>query len=138
MAKQKEEEKPEEVWRRQIEIKKECNFSLKSVEELLISKYMAAAITDKKITTQNDERKNTGTEKKNDQIIQAKHIRKEEQQKYDTGGINFGKRRTHDKRRTDTKNRKSSARDQKLERQGIENAEFAEHRTDHHYINVHQ
>ena len=47
-AKQTEEETPEEIWRRLIEIEKECNFNTISAEELLISKYMTA-ITDKKL-----------------------------------------------------------------------------------------
>ena len=46
-AKQTEEERPEDFWRRLIEIEKECNFSTITAEELLISKYMTA-ITDKK------------------------------------------------------------------------------------------
>ena len=36
-AKQTEEERPEEFWRRLIEIEKECNFRTISAEELLIS-----------------------------------------------------------------------------------------------------
>ena len=47
-AKQTEEETPEELWRRLIEIEKECNFNTISAEELLISKYMTA-ITDEKL-----------------------------------------------------------------------------------------
>ena len=38
-AKQPEEETPEEFWKRLIEIKKECNFSTISAEELLIQIY---------------------------------------------------------------------------------------------------
>ena len=47
-AKQSENETPEELWRRLIEIEKVCNFGSISAEELLISKYMTA-ITDKKL-----------------------------------------------------------------------------------------
>ena len=47
-AKQTEEETPEELRRRLIEIEKECNFNTISAEELLISKYMTA-IADKKL-----------------------------------------------------------------------------------------
>ena len=75
-AKQTKDETPEEFWRRLIEIQKECNFNAISAEELLISKYMTA-ITDKKITGQNNERKNIGTEK-NNRIDKAKHVREKE------------------------------------------------------------
>ena len=46
-AKQAEDETPEKLWRRIIEIRKEGNINTISAEELLISKYMTA-ITDKK------------------------------------------------------------------------------------------
>ena len=55
-------------------IRKVCNFSTKSAEELLISKYMTAII-DKK-SRHKMMKKNTGIEK-NDRFKKAKHIRKE-------------------------------------------------------------
>ena len=41
--------------------------------------------------------------KKHNRINNAKHIRKEEQEKYNTRGIEFGKRKTHKNWRTDKK-----------------------------------
>ena len=75
-AKQTEDETPEEFWRRLIEIEKECNFNAISAEELLISKYMTA-ITEKKTTGQNNERKNAGTEE-NNRTDKTKYIREKE------------------------------------------------------------
>ena len=48
-AKQSENERPEEVWRRLIEFEKECNLTIISAEELMISKCLTAANTDKKL-----------------------------------------------------------------------------------------
>ena len=67
-AKQTAEETPLKLWRRLIEIEKECNFNTISAEELLIPKYKTA-ITDKKKYGTNDERKNTGTEKKTFELV---------------------------------------------------------------------
>ena len=47
-TKQAESERPQDFWRRLIEIEKECNFENIKAEELLISKLMSA-ITDKKL-----------------------------------------------------------------------------------------
>ena len=57
-----------------------------------------------KIARQVDE-KNTKTEK-DDLADQLEHLLEEEQEKHNTGGTIFGKRKTYDKRRTDTKNGK--------------------------------
>ena len=63
-GKQMKEKTPEESWRRLIEIEKKCNFNTISTEVLLISNYMTA-ITDKKTTGQDNERKDTRTEENN-------------------------------------------------------------------------
>ena len=71
------EETPQEFWRRLIEIEKECSFSRISAEELLISKYMTAITNDN--LRDKMMKKNTRIEKK--RINEAKHMRKEEQEK---------------------------------------------------------
>ena len=52
------------------------------------------AITDKKLRD-NMMKEKTLELKKHNRINNAKHIRKEEQEKYNTRGIEFGKRKTH-------------------------------------------
>ena len=77
-TKQTEDKTPEEFWRRLIEIEKACNFNTISAEEFLISKYQTASPI--KITGQNDERKNIGTDEKN-RINKAKHVRKKKNER---------------------------------------------------------
>ena len=101
-AKQTEDETPEEFWRRLIEIDKECKFNTISAGELLISKHMRA-ITDKKITRQNNEIENYGNEE-NNRTNQTEHVRKEKQKEYNSESPDINERKTHNERRTNTKN----------------------------------
>ena len=105
---QTEEETPEEFWRELIKIEKECNFSAISAEHLLISKYMTAII-DKNLRDKIMKQK-TLELKKMLEIIENKTHTKKKQEKHNTGGVNFGKGKTHNHRRTDTKNGEFDAR----------------------------
>ena len=58
-----------------------------------------------KFARQVDEIKNIRTEK-DDLADQTEHLREEKQEKHITGGANFGRRKTFDKERPDTKNGK--------------------------------
>ena len=102
-AKQTEEATPEEFWRRLIEIEKECNFNTISTEELLISKNMTA-ITDKKLRDRMMKEKTLELKKTIELIKQNTNEKKT--RKNNTVGIDFGKRKKHNKRGTDTKNGK--------------------------------
>ena len=89
------------VWRRLIEIEKECNFTTISAEELLISKYMTA-ITDKKLRDKIMKEKTLEMKKIINLIKQNTYEKKE----YNTRSSNIDERKTHNKRRADTKNGK--------------------------------
>ena len=101
-AKQSENETPENIWRRQIEIEKECNSNTTSAEKLLISKYVTA-ITDKKLRDKMMKEINPRNEK-SDRTDKTKHIREEKQKEYNTRSPHHYKRKTTNQRRTNTKN----------------------------------
>ena len=90
-TKQTEEESPEEIWRRLVEIEEECNFNIIPAEELLISKYMTA-ITDKKLRDKLLKEKILEL-KKTIELIKQKTYEKKNKKKHNTEGTSFGKRK---------------------------------------------
>ena len=90
-AKQTEEKSPEDFWRRLIEIEK------MQLQHIFIRRTTDIQIYDgnhrfEKNAKQNDDRENIRTENDN-QADQTEQIREEEQEKHNTGGTNFGKRK---------------------------------------------